>query len=348
MIDTDGIYARASAKLREKMYLLKGQWFEKRDACEVCGVDGRPQHQEYRDAVGRVLYNWTHELKKEPIFEQRGKRYRLINRDFKTVKPGDFSSKEIEFVWPYGIDDHTSFQFDKSISIQKGDVIGLGGEGNKGKSLFGLNVVTGNMDIHPTTLVLSENVHRLEERLSHFDWVDIYKDGDWKFEVLEAHGAAEFLDIARERCNNLIVFDWLSVTQEAYRVAEFYEELGKMLDEGVALVIQQKRSYKDYPVGGEGALDYTSAFLLLQSGRISVEKAKVTKDFDPTGKMYSFKIIERGSRFHDISEVKNCHQCKGKKYYQGDICGDCNGTGYKVVGQYFTDEEVGYTEDIEL
>ena len=203
----------------------------------------------------------------------------------------------------------------------------------------------GNMEKMPTTLVLSENVHRLEERLSHINWVDIHKpDGDWKFEVLEAHGAAEFLDIARERSDNLVVFDWLSVTEDAYRVAEFYEELGKRFNDGVGFVIQQKRSYKNWVVGGESAYDYASAFFLLQSGRITVVKAKVWKAFDPTDKMYSFKIVERGSRFHDIAEIKDCHKCKGKKYYKGDICSGCDGTGYKVVQQHYDDEEIDYKD----
>ena len=336
MTDIDGVYARASAKFRDKMFMLKGQWFYKKDALDACGVDGRPNHQEYRDAIGQVLYNLTH--LKDPLLEQRDKKYSIINKDFKTVKRGDYTAKEIDFAWPTGVEDHTTFGFEKSITIQRGDVIGLGGEGNRGKSAFGINVVVGNMDSMPTTLVQSENVHRLEERLSHFDWVDIHtKKGEWKFEVLEVHGAAEFLDIARERSNNLIVFDWLSVTTDAYRVAEFYEELGKRFNEGVGFVIQQKRSYKDYVVGGEGALDYTAAFFLLKAGIITVAKVKVPKEFNPSDKMYRFKIVEHGSRFHDIAEVKTCGKCKGKKWVGGDVCGDCDGEGYKVVNVDYDD-----------
>ncbi len=201
----EGIYARAADKLREKKHLLKGQWFFKSDACEVCSVNSKPGHQEYRDAIGQVLYNWTHYLI-EPILEQRDKKYRFINRDFKVVRPGQTSSK-FDMKWPVGADGST-YRFDESIIVTKGDVMGLGGEGNKGKSVFALDLVVANMDIHDVTLVLSENVQRLDERLSHFTWADIYKpNGDWKFEVLDAKGADEFIDIARNRKNNLIVFD---------------------------------------------------------------------------------------------------------------------------------------------
>ena len=336
-MDNEGVYARASAKFKDKMFMLKGQWFYKKDALDVCGVDGRPHHQEYRDAIGQVLYNLTQ--LKDPVLEQRNKQYRIIRKDFKAVRPGDFTNKEIDFSWPVGIDDHTTFGFEDSITIQRGDVIGLGGEGNKGKSLFSLAVVTGNMDRIPTTLVLSENVHRLEERLSHFDWLDIHdKNGNWKFEVLAHRGQDEFLDIARERKDNLIVFDWLNVTKDSYRVADFYETLSERMNDGLALVIQQKRSYKEWAVGGEAALDYCSAFFLLKSGIITVAKVKVPKAFDPTDKMYRFKIVGSGSRFHDIAEVKTCGKCKGKKWVSGDICGDCNGEGYKVVDVSYDDE----------
>ena len=340
MDKTKDVYARAAEKLKANLFLLKGQWFLKADVCELLNCQkprfdkygGEDLNQEFRNAIGQVLYNWTHQLK-EPLFEQRDKKYRVLNREFKVIKPGYAGSKDkFDFGFPRGVDDGSSFCFEESIVIHKRDVLGLGGEGNKGKSCFGLNVVIENMDKHPVTLVLSENTMRLEDRLTFFDWVDIYKpDGDWKFEVLEAHTADEFLDIARERRDNLLVFDWLTVTAEAYRVSEFYHSLSQCLDNGVAFIIQQKRSYKDWVVGGEAAYDYCSAFFLLQAGKIRVVKAKVTGYFDPNERMYRFKIEKNGSRFSNIAEIKDCPQCKGKKVYQGEKCGRCYGLGYMDV-----------------
>ncbi|KKK55525.1 hypothetical protein LCGC14_3073690, partial [marine sediment metagenome] len=250
-------------------------------------------------------------------------------KEFKMIKPGQGKMNRFDLKWPRGVDDNSSFTFAETIVVTKGDVMGVGGEGNKGKSTFALNLAIENMDDHNVTLVLSENVHRLDERLAHFDWVDIFKpDGGWKFEVIEARGAAEFLDIARERPNNLIIFDWLNVTTDSYKVSDFYETLTKLIDEGVVAVIQQKRSYKDYVVGGEAALDYSSVFLLLRAGKIEVVKAKVYDYFDPNDKMYCFDIIKSGSRFTNIHEVYDCPQCKGKKFYRGEKCGRCYGAGY--------------------
>ena len=66
------LYKRASDKLIENLYLLKGQWFYRSDASEICGVNGSPSHADYRKAVGQVLYNWSH---KEPFkLEQKDKR----------------------------------------------------------------------------------------------------------------------------------------------------------------------------------------------------------------------------------------------------------------------------------
>ena len=344
---TEGIYARASAKLHEKLFMLKGQWFTKSDACDVMGclrtrmgqkkneqgvIETIDLNQEFRDITGQVLYNWSNQLK-DPVLEQRDKKYRVINKEFKVVKPGLAKGlNRFDLSFPRGVDDNSSFRFEDSIVVNKRDVIGLGGEGNKGKSCFALNIVVENMDKHPVTLVLSENILRLEARLSYFDWVNVYKpDGDWKFEVLEAHKPEEFLDIARERKDNLIVFDWLNVTADAYRVSEFYEALTHRFDNGVGVVVQQKRTYKTWVVGGEAAYDYCSAFFLLQSGKIQVVKVKVPGYFDPSNRIYRFKIEKNGSRFSNIAEVYDCPQCKGKKYYQGEKCGRCYGLGYLDV-----------------
>lgn len=282
-----------------------------------------------REELDKVLYYKT-KTKTKPDLVKSGNEYRVINREFKIVKPGQTSSR-FDLRWPVGADGST-FRFDESIIITKGDVMGLGGEGNKGKSVFALDLVVANMDIHKVTLVLSENVQRLDERLSHFTWADIHKpDGDWKFEVIEARGMDEFIDIARDRRDNLIVFDWLNVTKDAYRVSEFYLELSAVLGDGVALAIQQKRSYKDWVVGGEAALDFCSVFLLLQAGKIRVAKVKVPGYYDPNEKLYRFSIVDNGSRFSGIAEIYDCPQCHGKKIYQGTQCGRCYGNGYLDV-----------------
>ncbi len=341
-----GIYSRAADKLRDKLYLLKGQWFYKSDACDLLGCL-RPRHekdkngnlskdlnQEFRDNVGQVLYKWSHD-RVGLILEQRGKQYRVINKEFTAIKPGYAAgANRFDFKWPTNSDE--GFSFKDTIVTYKRDVIGMGGEGNKGKTCFAYNVVVENMDLHPVTLVLTENALRLEERLSHFDWVDIYKpDGDWKFEVLEAHKADEFLDIVRERRDNLIVYDWLYVAEEAYRVGDFYKAVSQTLGDGVAFILQQKRSYKNYAVGGEGARDFCPTFLLLESGKVRVDKAKNCEYWDAEGKIYRFKIRKQGSQFYDVAEVKDCPKCNGNKYIKGNLCSVCNGDGYQdVLGEF--------------
>lgn len=328
----EGLYARASAKLTEKLYLLKGQWFYKSDACEACQVNSRPEHSDHRDAIGQVLYKWSHELK-TPILEQNGKKYWVIEHEFKVVKPNATQNKRFDLKWPYGIDDKSKFSFTETAVVTQGDVMGLGGEGNRGKSLFALNLAIENCDEHKVTLILSENVNRLDERLSHVDWREILTDtkDNWKFEVIEEKREEKFLDIVRARKDNLIILDWLDASKDAYLIGQFYLAASERLDTGVFMAIQQKRSYKDYVVGGEAAMDYCSMFLLLKKGKITVAKAKVYDYFDPNDKIYKFDIIKGGSRFSNIFEIYDCPQCKGKKYHQGEKCGKCLGTGYLEV-----------------
>ncbi|KKK70151.1 hypothetical protein LCGC14_2926840, partial [marine sediment metagenome] len=122
MMTEEGIYARASDKLRDKLYLLKGQWFYKSDACEVCGVNNRTDHAEHRDAIGQVLYKWVHLV--NPVLEQRGKKYWVIEDEFKIVKPNAAQSKRFNLKWPRGVDDNTSFSFAETAVVTQGDVMG--------------------------------------------------------------------------------------------------------------------------------------------------------------------------------------------------------------------------------
>lgn len=329
-----GIYSRTSDQLKERLYLLKGQWFVKGDACEVCGIVGNMPYkngsrpQDFRDAVGQVLYNWSHNMV-DPVLEQNGKRYWVIEREFKVVKPNMAQSKRFNLHWPRGVDDKTAFSFAETVVVTQGDVIGLGGEGNRGKSTFALNMAIENCEEHNVTLIMSENVHRLDERLSYVDWKNIFtEDGNWKFEVIEEKREERFLDIARSRKNNLVILDWLDASKDSYLIGQFYRAFSERLDKGIGMVIQQKRSYKDWAVGGEAARDYSSIFLLLQEGKLVVDKAKVYDYFDPNAKMYRFDIAKNGSRFANIAEVSDCPQCKGRKHYQGTKCGRCYGKGY--------------------
>ncbi len=121
------------------------------------------------------------------------------------------------------------------------------------------------------------------------------------------------------------------MTKDAYRVSDFYLDLSAVMGDGVAFTIQQKRSYKDYVVGDEAALDFCSVFLLLQRGKIRVAKVKVPGYYDPNEKLYRFSIVDNGSRFSNIAEIYDCPQCKGKKIYQGTQCGRCYGKGYLDV-----------------
>lgn len=341
-MDDKGIYARAAEKMREKGYLFKGRPFEKREFCEELGCwsprykNGVDVHKPYRDAVGQVLYNWTHEMVK-PLLVQDGKHYRFINREFKTVKPGQYTNPRFDLVWPKGIDE-SHFSFADTAVVTKGDVMGMGGEGNRGKSTFALGLAVENMNKFNVTLVLSENAQKFEGRAANIGWADIYTNGDksdWRFEVLAGRGQEEFIDIARERKDNLIIYDWLSVTKDAYKVSDFYEALQECGGDGVKFVIQQKRSYHEYVVGGEAALDFCSVFFYLKKDIIEVVKVKTYDANDPNDVLYRFKTAGAGTAFSGIHEIEKCHSCRGTKYVKKELCYSCQGTGYTdVIGDY--------------
>ena len=344
-----GDYARASEELAEKLYLLKGQWFYKSDACEVCGVNGYKPYkdgttpQQLRDAIGQVLYNWSH---KEPLkLEQKDKKYWVIENEFRVVKPKVGQGSRYDLRWPYGIGDNSTFSFAESAVVFEGDVVGLGGEGNKGKTAFAIDLAVENCDIHNVTLVCSENVHRLDERLEEVDWKEIYTPdkSDWLFEIIEEKNEQTYLDIVRARKDNLVIIDWLDASKDTYLIGQFYRAASDRIDKGVVMIIQQKRSYKEFAVGGEAPRDYSGVFLLIQtmadkSSVLYVDKVKSYDHFNPERMMYRFEIENKGSRFNKIHEVETCHSCKGKGYTQSSgvssKCSVCWGAGYiDVIGE---------------
>lgn len=284
-----------------------------------------------REELDKVLYYKTR-VKKSPDLEKNGGKYRIIEREFNIVKPNIGRSARFGMKWPYGVDDKSVFSFTETAVVAEGDVMGLGGEGNRGKSVFARALAIENCDDHPVTLVMSENVHMLDENLARVNWKNIFtEDGNWKFEVIEEKKEEKYLDIIRERKDNLVIIDWLNASKDTWLIDQFYKDASERIDKGVVFVIQQKRSYKDYAVGGEAARDYCSVFLLLKKEQLLVDKVKVYDFFDPNDKLYRFNIAGQGSRFTNIAEIYDCPQCKGKRFYQGTQCGRCYGKGYLDV-----------------
>ena len=177
MVDNSHLYHKALQRLRTEFFPAHlGKTFTSEDVYRFFQIDRASNAVEAKRAIAQVLYNLSQKNKKNDL-EQTGKTYRLIDRELHIMewwkaKKGDI----LTLNYPRGIDDNTSFGFEKSIIIYPKDLIVIAGEGNTAKTSWCLNLMIENMDTYPCFYFTSEfNAPKFLDRMSHFDWVNLYK-----------------------------------------------------------------------------------------------------------------------------------------------------------------------------
>jgi len=308
MTQESGIYARARQALREKWLPLNlGKTFTAEDVYRFFKLDHRTNSIEAKRAFGQALYELSRR-KKNPELEQRGRNYRVIDKTLNVIEWWDTKENDtLKINWPYGVEDNTSFGFDESILVYPGDLIVVAGEGNKGKTAFCLNFIVNNMDTMPCYYFTSEfNSAKFKDRMGKFDWVDIMKDGKPKFTLAEQ--SENFQDVVQPNAIN--IFDWIRIDEDLFLTRAVLQSIIKPLDRGIAVCVLQKRSYKKVGEGGEGTMDLASVYLTIRydekiaSNVLRVNKVKSPGLSDPNYKEFKFSIVQSGSKFHAIEELK--------------------------------------------
>jgi len=316
MTEEQGLYAKAMQRFKAEFLPSQvGKTFTSEDVYRFFQIDRKSNAVEVKRSLGQVLYNLS-QVNKKPDLEQQGKSYRIINRnlnliEWHTAKAGD----TLEIKYPRGVEDNTFFGFEDSIKIYPKDLIVIAGEGNSAKTTFCLNMMVENMDSYPCYYFTSEfNAPKFRDRMSHFDWVNIYKeDGTPKFEVAEQ--AEHWQDVIQPNAINAV--DWIYMDDEMWKIRTVMKNIIANLDRGIAIVVIQKRSYKQVGEGGEGTKDLASVYFTIRNDKelqrpvLKVEKVKTPgtgKDINgetilnPNFKQWSFQVVQSGSRFHDIRE----------------------------------------------
>ena len=326
MVD-EGLYARAHQKFIELMPLLRGRLFTSKDVWELADIRNTVEYAPYREAMATVLYNLS-KVNKDKTLKQEGKSYRIIEKEETEIAwwvPSD--KKPLEIKWPRGVDDSTSFDFENSIEVYPGDALVLVGEGQRGKTTFALNFLVENMDNYPCTYFSSEfNDLKFRNRMASFDWVDVMKNGRPKFELQPKQQYYE--DFVYQRRDNINIFDWIRMDDDPWKIRKTIDDIITPLDKGIALIILQKRTYKDFGEGGEGSKDLASVYMILTKEMLKVEKVKTPKLYDPNDKTFGFEIARNGSRFRAIREIVKCENCNGHGQVRGEECSRCFGRKY--------------------
>lgn len=318
MIDEQGLYAKAMQRMKEEFFpAFQGKTFTSDDIYRFFQIDRRPNAVEAKLAIAQVLYNLSR-VNKIPTLEQTGKVYRIINRDLNIIewwnaKRGD----TLKLKYPRGIEDQTSFGFEDSIVLYPKDLIVIAGEGNTAKTVWCLNFMVENMDSYPIYYFTSEfNDVKFLDRMSRFDWVNIYKeDGTPKF-ILAEH-SEHWQDVIQPDAINII--DWIYLDDEMWKIRTIMKNIISNLNRGMAVIVLQKRSYKTVGEGGESTKDLSSVYLTIRNDKelhkpvLKAEKVKTPGSgqdeigntiINPNFREWSFEIVQGGSRFHNITPIE--------------------------------------------
>lgn len=327
MTEDKGLYARAHRAFEERFIPAhRGITFSREKVYAFFNLNRPPKTKnaeglvvdsfdstEYKEAIGQLLYKLSdrNKLNKNPLLEQVNRdSYRIVDTELNEIKWWEESTlKALDVTWPYGIDDNSEFGFERDIVIYPGDVIGIAGEGNKGKTTMALNFLLNNLDKFPESIYFTTefNSTKFRERIKSFDWVNIYNgDGQPRFRL--AKHEANFQDVLIPAGNNIV--DWVDMPDEPWKIGQIFKKASEKLTTGVCFICLQKRSYKTFAVGGEAAMDYASAFFTISydkslvSNVLKVEKVKEPGENNPNYKKFKFGIERGGAKLFAIEEIR--------------------------------------------
>ncbi len=242
---------------------------------------------------------------------RKAKRFRIQSRMFnKTIK-------SIEYIGRF---ETTCIKIDNSsgLFIAKDFIV-------THNTAFCLNLLWDNMDTFPCTLMGNEYTPgKFKRRVKTMDWANPLKEnGEPKFELIERRSG--WKDVIRP--DNINIIDWINLDDKFYQIGMIIDGIQSKLKNGVAVLSIQKQPGKDRGLGGGFSEHLASLYLNIDFERLTVIKAKEWTGTNPNGKMYGFSIVQGGTRFHDIREVKKCIKCYGKGVAYGNKCETCFGRG---------------------
>ena len=267
--------------------------------------------------------------------------YRKV-KELRAIEWWEYDQEEaLPIVWPYGADDNSSFEFDQNIEVMKGDLIVIAGVSNMGKTCFALNFLVNNLSILDGHARLMGNeykpvrfafrIKRMAEAYNAQIW---NSDKQPRFDLLPVtQNHADY--IVRDKLN---IVDWINIRGEFYAIGGTLEDIQAEVGNGLALIVLQKSRGKSMGMGGDFGAFTPSVYMTIDplgkgAARLNVLKVKSTppEGMRPEGKMYGFSIVDRGSKFHNIREIKTCPACRTSGYVHGDYCDKCQGLGYVDV-----------------
>jgi hypothetical protein len=237
-------------------------------------------------------------LQKEGIIERHGQKdgcYRRVETDIEPVNFLTASTDEFSIVWPLEIHKHCV--------IYPGNIVIVAGSKSAGKTAFLLNIVKLNMRRSEIVYLNSEmGDTEFRKRLELFEDVRLT---DWNLKAY--HRTSNFSDLITSERKTFIV-DFLEVTSDFWKVAQYIQEIHKKLNEGICIIALQKSEAKDTGRGGDFSKEKARLYLSLdylpeqKINQIKIIDAKAWRTHEnPRGKYRRYKLVQ-GSKYLPMGE----------------------------------------------
>lgn len=323
-----GAYHKVSALVRDWLIVHQGENFNLDTICRQLEINER----ENRKYVAIELSRQVDKEKVEKVSTSRGPIYKYINKEIKEIDWLNASVKdEVKVKFPYSHTDSSYFEFAQRIIIRPADLIVIAGVSNKGKSVFCRNLLWENMDNHSCLMMVNEYAPgRFKSVTGRMNWNSpLNGNGEPKFKLVERHEDWKYA-VDPDGVN---IIDWISLADKFWQIRDIMEGIQNALRGGIAVIVLQKRTFKELGEGGGASEDRATLYLNIDSSVLTVRKAKEFRGLDPNGWSYGFDIVNGGAGFEKIRPVVKCKICKGtgERWVKGEgqtYCSNCLGSGW--------------------
>ena len=352
--NTEGLYAKIAEMIRLKFIPRHAaqdfraadilRWFNW-NGKEAPG-DGKGNKinlDDIRDYVSDFLINSARGV--SPLLRHApGRRgyYSIINRNRTVLTLPTEVSKPLSFVWPIDVNTDEHFPFQNDIIIEAGDIIGVNGESNRGKTALLTNIAVENALRDwwgKVTMWISEwHGSQLQRRLSNYPGA-INGDGQPIFNMYKLE-LTDIVDQIAEEPDNLHILDWVNMKDKFWDIGTLQERIVEVLGNGIAVIAGQKMEHKEHGIGG-GWNEFNTSVLMTVSrlgspennyNRLKLMKVKSPRNGAQLDRAsYRFKVVQNGARIADVAQITDCKTCFGTGEHRKAVCTSCNGEGYTLV-----------------
>lgn len=332
------------AKLTQEMFFAKLKVFEG----QVLSVQEMMKIAELDPSQQGTFHQWLHRLScpennKQRLLKPQGRgAYKVVRLVEPIRKLSSEPKSPIEILFPYGRDDGSKFDFEDVLEVDEGDAIVIAGVSNTAKTAWVINMLALNIENHPCVLMGNEYARgdrtlspKFERRMRRMDWANWENgEGELKFDILPV--SDDYEDNVVPGKINFI--DWINLADNFFQIGQIIKDIKYKVCNGLAVIVIQKGEGNLLGRGKDFSRDLADFYITIDpidamDKKLTIVKAKAASGYFLDGKTWAFQIVEGGTQFHNIREVKNCFRCHGKRTIWDNSghtykkCDKCEGKG---------------------